>query len=276
VWAARAVELLVALVLSKFAIVAVLSLGGAAMSANIGVDNVQAWLAGLVLLLMAAFTPWALLRFVPVAELAAGAIGSLRHDVHQNTRFAAEKSKKYASRVQDATTSAMAGMRRDAEMADSAARDAARRAAVDEGADPGEEPQAEREETVSQPPGAADPPAPDDHPPMPDGAASAAPSDAETDHSGPRGRHCSETPNHLAGFIKAVQLDDELLLGTHADGTNGSRVRRNGSSRPARARPPAPTERTVGPAEPTVAPAEPAADTGDPAPSKPPAEDGPL
>ena len=36
IWAVRAVELLVALILSKFAIVAVLSLGGAAISASAG------------------------------------------------------------------------------------------------------------------------------------------------------------------------------------------------------------------------------------------------
>jgi hypothetical protein len=75
-WAIRAVEVLVALILSKFAIVAVLSLGGAAM------DQVQhsitAPVLGLVLVAMGVFAPWALLRLVPLAELAAAAVESLR------------------------------------------------------------------------------------------------------------------------------------------------------------------------------------------------------
>lgn len=75
-WAIRVVEVLVALIMSKFAIVAVLSLGGAAM------DQVQhsitAPVLGLVLVAMGVFAPWALLRLVPLAELAAGAVESLR------------------------------------------------------------------------------------------------------------------------------------------------------------------------------------------------------
>jgi hypothetical protein len=78
IWAIRAVELLVALILSKFAIVAVLSLGGAAMSAGTGTFGLTALLAGVVLLVMGVFTPWALLRLLPLAELASGAVGSLR------------------------------------------------------------------------------------------------------------------------------------------------------------------------------------------------------
>ena len=77
VWAVRAVELLVALILSKFAIVAVLALGGEALSHGAG-HSVTGSLAGVVLLLMGAFAPWALLRLVPLAELASGAAGSLR------------------------------------------------------------------------------------------------------------------------------------------------------------------------------------------------------
>jgi len=78
VWAIRAVELLVALILSKFAIVAVLALGGEALSHGAGHFSLTGSLAGLVLLLMGVFAPWALLRLVPLAELASGAAGSLR------------------------------------------------------------------------------------------------------------------------------------------------------------------------------------------------------
>ena len=81
IWAVRAVELLVALILSKFAIVAVLSLGGAAISASTGDQSVAGVMAGAVLVLLAAFSPWAMLRFVPMAELASGAAGGLRGEV---------------------------------------------------------------------------------------------------------------------------------------------------------------------------------------------------
>jgi hypothetical protein len=77
VWAIRAVELLVALVLSKFAIVAVLALGGAAL--NHGASHgATTLLLGLVLVVLGAFAPWALLALLPLHELASGAMGSLR------------------------------------------------------------------------------------------------------------------------------------------------------------------------------------------------------
>ena len=72
IWAIRAVELLVALILSKFAIVAVLSLGSAALSAGAGA-RADVALAGVVLLFMGAFAPWALLRLLPLAEIASSA-----------------------------------------------------------------------------------------------------------------------------------------------------------------------------------------------------------
>ena len=76
VWAVRAVELLVALILSKFAIVAVLALGGAALGASTS-HSVTGMLGGVVLLVMGAFAPWALLRLIPMAEIASGAAGAL-------------------------------------------------------------------------------------------------------------------------------------------------------------------------------------------------------
>ncbi len=75
-WAIRAVEVLVALILSKFVIVAVLSLGGAAMD-QIG-HGVTTPIVGLVLVMMGAFAPWALLRLVPLSELASATLSSLR------------------------------------------------------------------------------------------------------------------------------------------------------------------------------------------------------
>jgi len=86
IWAIRSVELLVALILSKFAIVAVLSLGGAALghSADAGLAG---GLAGVVLLLLSVFSPWALLRLLPLAELASGTAGALRE--HSGTALRA-------------------------------------------------------------------------------------------------------------------------------------------------------------------------------------------
>jgi len=77
VWAVRAVELLVALILSKFAIVAVLTLGGAALG-RASSGSVTAMVAGAALVAMGAFAPWAMLRLVPLSELASGAAGALR------------------------------------------------------------------------------------------------------------------------------------------------------------------------------------------------------
>lgn len=76
IWAARAVELLVALILSKFAIVSVLALGGAALG-HAPLPGAAAFLTGATLVLLAAFTPWALLRLLPLHELAGAAAGGL-------------------------------------------------------------------------------------------------------------------------------------------------------------------------------------------------------
>ena len=77
IWAARAVELLVALILSKFAIVAVLGLGGAALGHTL-LPGIGSFLAGTTLVLLAAFSPWAMLRLLPLHELAGAAVGGLR------------------------------------------------------------------------------------------------------------------------------------------------------------------------------------------------------
>jgi hypothetical protein len=76
IWAIRAVELLVALILSKFAIVAVLALGGAALGHTM--IPAASFLTGATLVLLAAFSPWALLRLLPLHEVASAAVGGLR------------------------------------------------------------------------------------------------------------------------------------------------------------------------------------------------------
>ncbi len=77
VWALRALEVLSALILAKLAMVTVLTLAGAALSS---VPNVAGFLSGLVLLVLGVLSPWAMLRLVPLAELASGAAGRLRAD----------------------------------------------------------------------------------------------------------------------------------------------------------------------------------------------------
>lgn len=67
-WCRRLVETLAALVLSKFVVVAVLSLAVGAVSSAHGFSTV---LAGGALLLLAAFTPFTLLRLVPIVEVGA-------------------------------------------------------------------------------------------------------------------------------------------------------------------------------------------------------------
>jgi type IV secretion system protein TrbL len=79
IWAARLVELLVSLILSKFVIVAVLSLASAAFAGNNA--GISQLLTAMALLLLAAFAPWALMRILPFTELAAGAAGLLRHEL---------------------------------------------------------------------------------------------------------------------------------------------------------------------------------------------------
>ncbi len=80
IWAVRAVEVLVALIFSKFVIVAVLSLGGAGISQS-GLHSVVGLIAGVSLLALGICSPWALLRLLPMAELASGAAGTLRGEM---------------------------------------------------------------------------------------------------------------------------------------------------------------------------------------------------
>jgi hypothetical protein len=82
IWAVRLLELLVGLILSKFAIVAVLSLAGAAYGSS-GGPGASRVLTAMSLVLLSTFAPWAMLRLLPFAELAAGAAGSLSGHAHR-------------------------------------------------------------------------------------------------------------------------------------------------------------------------------------------------
>ncbi len=116
IWAIRAVELLVALILSKFAIVAVLSLGGAAIDASVGHGNVTAAMAGAVLIMLATLSPWALLRLVPLAEIATGTTGALRGELRSAGAPINAAAAGYAEAGADWVRSSAAEMRQRAAM----------------------------------------------------------------------------------------------------------------------------------------------------------------
>jgi hypothetical protein len=79
VWAVRMVELLASLILSKFVIVAVLSLAAAAFTH--GTPGVGELLVAMSLMLLSTCAPWALMRILPFTELASGAAGILRNEL---------------------------------------------------------------------------------------------------------------------------------------------------------------------------------------------------
>jgi hypothetical protein len=111
IWAIRAVEVLIALILSKFAIVAVLSLGAAALGQSVD-HSIVGILAGVVLLGLAAFAPWALLRLLPLTEVASAAAGSLRHE--GRSALAGARQADAAATESDGWASKAAQMRREA------------------------------------------------------------------------------------------------------------------------------------------------------------------
>jgi len=119
IWAIRAIELLVALVMSKFAIVAVLSLGGAALfsGTSAGGHSVTAAVAGAVLLVMGVFTPWALLRLLPLAEVASSAAGSLSREIRGGAHQGAALAGMVAHSAPDWAAAMTARLRDDASAA---------------------------------------------------------------------------------------------------------------------------------------------------------------
>ena len=84
-WAVRLVELLVALIVSKFVIVAVLSLAGAAFGQS-GAGSVTRALTAMSLLLLSTFAPWTMLKLLPFTEVAASAGAALRQELPQRPR----------------------------------------------------------------------------------------------------------------------------------------------------------------------------------------------
>ncbi len=113
VWAVRAIEVLIALILSKFVVVSVLSLSGAPLG-QAGSGGVGGMLMGLVLVSLAALAPWALVRLLPMTELASAAAGQLRGEAGQ-LRPAHDQVEARASDASDWLTSVPAAMRGQAD-----------------------------------------------------------------------------------------------------------------------------------------------------------------
>jgi hypothetical protein len=84
-WARRLVELLIAIVLAKFVIIAILSLASAALTNTSLVqgdgNTFERMIAGSALLVLAAWSPFALLRLLPMMELAAVSVTGQRASI---------------------------------------------------------------------------------------------------------------------------------------------------------------------------------------------------
>ncbi|HEY5317251.1 MAG TPA: hypothetical protein VIJ20_04680 [Solirubrobacteraceae bacterium] len=88
VWAIRAVEMLVALILSKIAMVAVLALGAGALKHAAASSSIVSLFSGVALVTLGIFSPWALVKLMPLGELAAGAASPLRPELARAKQFA--------------------------------------------------------------------------------------------------------------------------------------------------------------------------------------------
>jgi len=82
VWAIRTVELLVALILAKFAIIVPLALGAAALSHGGAGSGAGRLIAGVALVGIGCLAPWVLMRLIPMAEVGSAAVGHIRSQLH--------------------------------------------------------------------------------------------------------------------------------------------------------------------------------------------------
>jgi hypothetical protein len=98
--AVRMVELLVSLILSKFVIVAVLSLASAAFQG--GQPGLSELLTAMALLLLSTLAPWTLMRLLPFTELAAGAGGMIRQELPHPRELASRLTSNSAGATESA------------------------------------------------------------------------------------------------------------------------------------------------------------------------------
>jgi len=82
VWATRTIEVLIALILAKFAIIVPLALGAAALSHGGAGSGVGRLIAGLALVGIGCLAPWLLMRLIPMAEVGSAAVGHIRSQLH--------------------------------------------------------------------------------------------------------------------------------------------------------------------------------------------------
>jgi hypothetical protein len=87
-WCRRLIEFLLAIIFAKVFIVAIIDMASAGLAAGGLADKFEGVLAGGALLLMAAFTPIALLRLIPLAEAAVVSAGQQRAALRQATQGA--------------------------------------------------------------------------------------------------------------------------------------------------------------------------------------------
>jgi hypothetical protein len=107
-WCRRLLELLFAIVFAKFVIVAIMALAAAGMGQSRSDDAFQGVLAGGALMLLAAFSPFVLLRLIPLAEAAAHNASS-RSGVGSQTLGPIAGPSAVMRRVVDSNWGAMAG-----------------------------------------------------------------------------------------------------------------------------------------------------------------------
>jgi hypothetical protein len=87
-WCRRLIEFLIAIIFAKVFIVAIIDMAAAGLAGGGLADKFEGVLAGGALLLMAAFTPIALLRLIPLAEAAVVTAGQQRAALRQATQGA--------------------------------------------------------------------------------------------------------------------------------------------------------------------------------------------
>jgi len=78
IWCRKLIDVLIAVIAAKFVIVASMSLAAAGLGQSRGEDAFQGVLAGAALMLLAAFSPFALLKLLPFAEAAIASAGGTR------------------------------------------------------------------------------------------------------------------------------------------------------------------------------------------------------
>ena len=220
IWAVRMVELLVSLILSKFVMVAVLSLAAAAF-AN-GDPGISQLLTAMALIMLSTFAPWALMRILPFTEVASGAAGILRQELPQTSRHALALSP-LAGGASELAMSLPARMRRQADDAGAgfggdamAASGSAGRAWASEPAQagsPGGEAPTTAGPQAPTTPGSETHPAPGpEGPPRSGPSESAAPASADT--------ATGATPRYVPPFLsdEPLRLDADFVARFKRDG----------------------------------------------------------